>query len=239
MKKNVANQKNTSSVTTSRRVSFKPFVGMSLITSVKDMTVEEKRRTWISTEDKISSQQDLWISILALRWLRCNELDESDRSISTLAVNISNDAGAVGCYRGIEHHKSKKTWDVRNTIKREHVASILREQQAYRLETGRSRGTPTHELAKLSHHNSRYSRERAIKLALRDEECVNKLLQEDKVDENAAGEANEKKRQQDHDHQSQSIQRSDQQSDKKKVRHQSKNVGIVQTKQNQTFPSCA
>jgi len=226
MKKNVANQKNTSSVTTSRRVSFKPFVEMSLITSVKDMTVEEKRRTWISTEDKISSQQDLWISILALRWLRCNELDESDRNISTLAVNVSNDAGAVGCYRGIEHHKSKKTWDVRNTIKREHVASILREQQAYRLETGRSRGTPTHELAKLSHHNSRYSRERAIKLALRDEEC-------------AAGEANEKKRQQDHDHDSQPIQRSGQQSDKKKVRHQSKTVGIVQTKQKQTFPSCA
>ena len=226
MKKNVANQKNTSSVTTSRRVSFKPFVEMSLITSVKDMTVEEKRRTWISTEDKISSQQDLWISILALRWLRCNELDESDRNISTLAAKISNDAGAVGCYRGIEHHKSKKTWDVRNTIKREHVASILREQQAYRLETGRSRGTPTHELAKLSHHNSRYSRERAIKLALRDEEC-------------AAGEANEKKRQQDHDHDSQPIQRSDQQSDKKKVRHQSKTVGIVQTKQKQTFPSCA
>jgi len=224
MKKNVANQKNTSSVTTSRRVSFKPFVEMSLITSVKDMTVEEKRRTWISTEDKISSQQDLWISILALRWLRCNELDESDRNISTLAAKISNDAGAVGCYRGIEHHKSKKTWDVRNTIKREHVASILREQQAYRLETGRSRGTPTHELAKLSHHNSRYSRERAIKLALRDEEC-------------AAGEANEKKRQ--HDHDSQPIQRSDQQSDKKKVRHQSKTVGIVQTKQKQTFPSCA
>ena len=226
MKKNVANQKNTSSVTTSRRVSFKPFVEMSLITSVKDMTVEEKRRTWISTEDKISSQQDLWISILALRWLRCNELDESDRNISTLAAKISNDAGAVGCYRGIEHHKSKKTWDVRNTIKREHVASILREQQAYRLETGRSRGTPTHELAKLSHHNSRYSRERAIKLALRDEEC-------------AAGEANEKKRQQDHDHDSQPIQRSDQQSEKKKVRHQSKNVGIVQTKQKQTLPSCA
>ena len=225
MKKNVANHKNCS-VTISRRVSFKPFVEMSLIPSVKDMAVEEKRRTWISTEDKISSQQDLFLSILALRCLRCNELDESDRNISTLAAKISNDAGAVGCYRGIEHHKSKKTWDVRNTIKREHVASILREQQAYRLETGRSRDTPTHELAKLSHHISRYSRERAIKLALRDEEC-------------AAGEANEKKRQQDHDHDSQLIQRSDQRSDKKKVRHQSKTVGIVQTKQKQTFPSCA
>ena len=237
--KNVANQKNTSSVTTSRRVSFKPVVEMSLITSVKDMTVEEKRRTWVTTEDKISSQQDLCLSILALRWLRCNELDESDRNISTLAAKISNDAGAVGCYRGIEHHKSKKTWDVRNTIKREHVASILREQQAYRLETGRSRGTPTLELAKLSHHNSRYSRERAIKLALHDEEEVNQILLEDKTDGNAAGEANAKKRQQDYDHDSQSIQRADQLSDKKKNQHQSKNIGMAKTMQKQIFPSCA
>ena len=239
MKQNVANPKNTSSATTSRRVSFKPVVEMSLITSVKDMTVEEKRRTWFTTEDKISSQQDLCLSILALRWLRCNELDESDRNISTLAAKISNDASAVGCYRGIEHHKSKKTWDVRNTIKREHVASILREQQAYRLETGRSRGTPILELAKLSHHNSRYSRERAIKLALRDEEAVNQLLQEDKLHGNAAGEVNEKKRQQDHVHEIQSIQRSDQQADKTMVQRQGRTVGIVQTKQKQIFPSCA
>ena len=66
MKKNVANQKNASSATTSRRVSFRPFdsfVEMSF-TGLKDMTVEERRRKWLTAEDMISSEKDVFQSIL-------------------------------------------------------------------------------------------------------------------------------------------------------------------------------
>jgi len=69
----VANQKNASNATTSRRVSFRPFdsfVEMSF-TCLKEMAIEERRRKRLTAEDNISSEKDMCPSIL-------DELGESD-----------------------------------------------------------------------------------------------------------------------------------------------------------------
>ena len=228
--------KNMLSTSTShRRVAFHPLVEMSFIASFQDMTTDEKRQMWISAEDKAASQRDMCISVLALR---CFELGESTTEIRNRIYSVANETEAHICFRGLEHHKSKIAQKVSQAIKKEHVATILREQQAYRLETGRSRGTPSFLLANVSHRNSRYSRERAIKLARLDEEYVKQQLR--LKDEAGA----EEDRQQpcaglDLVVGDEVNQASGQETNEKKMGHQIRNTPIENMKQKQSFPSCA
>ena len=236
MAKMASDSKNTLSTPTSRRrVAFHPLVEMSLIASFQDMTTDEKRQMWISAEDKAASQRGMCISVLALR---CCELGESTTKIRNRIYSVANESEADVCFRGIEHHKSKLSQKVQKTIKQEHVATILREQQAYRLETGRSTGSPSFLLANVSHRNSRYSRERAVKLARLDEEYVKQQL---RLEEEAGAEAD---RQQicvrpDLVVEDETNQASGQETNEKEMGHQIRNTPIENMKQKQSFPSCA
>ena len=234
MTKMVSETKNGLSTSTSRRVSFHPLVEMSLITNFQDMTLDERRQRWLSTEDKIASHRDMCISVLALR---CCELGESTTEIRNRIYSVANESEAEICFRGIEHHKSKLSQKVQKTIKQEHVATILREQQAYRLETGRSTGTPSFLLANVSYRNSRYSRERAVKLARLDEEYVKQQLRFE--DEACAEEGRRQRCKALVVEGGPAIQESGQETDEKKMEHRIRTTPIENMKQKQSFPSCA
>ena len=215
---------------TSRRVSFHPFVEMSLIDSFQEMTLDERRQRWLSAEDKIASHREMCISVLALR---C-ELGESTTEIRNRIYSVANESEAEICFRGIEHHKSKLSQKVQKT--QEHVATILREQQAYRLETGQSTGTPSFLLANVSYRNSRYSRDRAVKLARIDEEYVKQPL---RFEDKACAEEDRRQRGVDLEVEGGPIQSSRPEMNEKKVEHCIRNTPIENMKQKQSFPSCA
>ena len=221
---------------TSRRVSFQPLVEMSLITSFRNMTLDERQQRWLSTEDKMASHKDMCISVLALR---CCELGESTTEIRNRIYSVANETEADICFRGIEHHKSKLSQKVQKTIKQEHVAAILREQNKYRLETGRSTGAPSSHLANVSYRNSRYSRERAVKLARLDEEYVKQQV---RVEDETCAEDDYQQggpKCEDLEVEGGPIQASGQKTYEKKVGHCTRNTTIENVKQKQSFPSCA
>ena len=234
MTKMASDTKHALATSTSRRVSFHPLVEMSLIDSFQEMTLDERRQRWLSAEDKIASHREMCISVLALR---CCELGESTTEIRHRIHSVANnETEAEICFRGIEHHKSKLSQKVQKTIKQEHVATILREQQAYRLETGRSTGTTSFLLANVSYRNSRYSRERAVKLARLDEEYVKQQL---RFEDEACAEEDCRQRGVDLEVAGGPIQSSRPEMNEKTVGHYIRNIPIENMKQKQSFPSCA